>query len=54
MRALAPIWHERTGEDRLLVRQVSTRGGVLAATLFDDRVEVFGRARTFLSGELWA
>jgi len=54
MCALAPIWHERTGESRLLVRQVSTRGGVLAATLFDDRVEVFGRARTFLSGELWA
>ena len=33
MCALAPIWHERTGEDRLLARQVSTRGGVLAAPL---------------------
>ena len=54
MCALAPIWHERTGEDRLLARQLSTRGGVMAATLFDDHVEVIGRARTFLSGELWA
>jgi predicted PhzF superfamily epimerase YddE/YHI9 len=52
--ALAPIWHERTGEDQLLARQVSTRGGVLAASLFEDHVEVLGRARTFLSGELWA
>jgi predicted PhzF superfamily epimerase YddE/YHI9 len=54
MCALAPIWHERFGEDRLLARQLSTRGGVMAASLFDDRVEVLGRARTFLSGELWA
>jgi predicted PhzF superfamily epimerase YddE/YHI9 len=54
MCAVAPIWHARTGEERLLARQVSTRGGVLAAALFDDRVEVMGRARTFLSGTLWA
>ena len=52
--ALAPIWHARTGEEHLLARQVSTRGGVLAASLFDDHVEVLGTARTFLSGELWA
>jgi len=52
--ALAPIWHERTGEHRLLVRQLSRRGGVLAATLYEDHVEVLGRARTFLSGDLWA
>ena len=51
--ALAPIWHSRSGDERLLVRQVSTRGGVLAAALHDDRVEVQGRARTFLSGALW-
>jgi predicted PhzF superfamily epimerase YddE/YHI9 len=53
MCALAPIWHERTGEDRLLARQVSTRGGVMAGALHDDYVEVLGRARTFLSGDLW-
>jgi len=53
MCALAPIWHERTGEERLLARQVSTRGGVLAAALHDDHVEVIGQARTFLSGDLW-
>lgn len=53
MCALAPIWHKRSGEERLLVRQISTRGGVLAAALYDDRVEVRGRARTFLSGSLW-
>lgn len=54
MCALAPIWHERTGERRLLARQVSPRGGVMAAALHDDRVDVTGRARTFLSGQLWA
>jgi predicted PhzF superfamily epimerase YddE/YHI9 len=53
MCALAPIWHERSGEERLLCRQISTRGGVLAAALYDDHVEVMGRARTFLSGSLW-
>jgi predicted PhzF superfamily epimerase YddE/YHI9 len=52
--ALAPIWHDRTGESQLLVRQVSTRGGVLAASLLDDHVDVLGYAKTFLSGELWA
>jgi predicted PhzF superfamily epimerase YddE/YHI9 len=54
MCALAPIWQERTGDDRLLARQVSARGGVLAARVFDDHVEVIGRAKTFLSGQLWA
>lgn len=54
MCALAPIWHERTGEAQLLVRQVSTRGGVMAAALHDDHVEVMGRARTFFAGDLWA
>lgn len=54
MCALAPIWRERTGDDRLLARQVSPRGGVLAAAVFDDHVEVIGRAKTFLSGQLWA
>jgi len=39
---------------RLLVRQVSPRGGVLLAALQDDHVEVVGRARTYLSGDLWA
>jgi predicted PhzF superfamily epimerase YddE/YHI9 len=53
MCAVAPIWYERTGERELLARQVSTRGGVMASHLFEDRVEVTGRARTFLSGELW-
>jgi len=52
--ALAPIWKARTGEDQLLVRQVSRRGGVMAAALFEDHVEVIGRARTFMSGDLWA
>jgi hypothetical protein len=26
----------------------------MGAALFDDHVEVTGRARTFLSGDLWA
>ncbi len=52
MCALAPVWHERTGEGRFLARQASPRGGVLAASLEDDHVQVIGRARTFLSGLL--
>lgn len=54
MCALAPIWHERTGERRLLARQVSARGGIMASALHEDHVDVTGRARTFLSGQLWA
>lgn len=54
MCSLAPIWRERTGDDHLLARQVSPRGGVLAAAVFEDHVEVSGRAKTFLSGRLWA
>lgn len=54
MCALAPVWFERTGQRRFLARQCSARGGVLAAALEDDHVEVTGRARTFLSGLLRA
>lgn len=52
--ALAPIWEQRTGARTLVARQLSPRGGVMTSTLLDDHVDVAGRTRTFLSGQLWA
>ncbi len=54
MCAVAPWWVEKTGSPTVVVRQASTRGGLLYARLFERNVEVAGYARTFLSGELRA
>jgi predicted PhzF superfamily epimerase YddE/YHI9 len=50
--AVAPWWMERAGAPTLTVRQVSARGGVMHARLFERNVEVAGRARTFFQGEV--
>lgn len=50
--AVAPWWMEQTGSPTLSVHQASARGGVMHARLFERNVEVAGRARTFLSGEV--
>jgi predicted PhzF superfamily epimerase YddE/YHI9 len=52
MCALAPWWADRTGSPVVSVRQVSARGGVMHARLFERNVEIAGHARTFFSGEL--
>lgn len=52
MCALAPWWAQSTGAPTLSVHQASARGGVMHARLFERRVEVAGRARTFFGGDL--
>ncbi len=50
--AVAPWWMERVGAPTVTVRQVSARGGVMHARLFERTVEVAGLARTFFHGEV--
>ncbi|GAA3555138.1 PhzF family phenazine biosynthesis protein [Amycolatopsis ultiminotia] len=49
---LAPYWSRKLGKTDLAGTQVSKRGGVVGATVNDDRVLLRGRAVTILSGEL--
>ena len=50
--AVAPWWVEKVGSPTVMVRQASSRGGVMYARLFEKNVEVAGLARTFFSGEI--
>jgi len=52
--AIAPWWMEKVGSPTVLVRQASSRGGVMYARLFESNVEVAGLARTFFGGDLRA
>ena len=52
MCALAPWFSSTTGSPTLSVRQASTRGGLMHARLFERNVEVAGKTRTFMAGEL--
>lgn len=49
---LTPYWSRRLGKDELIGRQVSRRGGTVYCHLRDDRVELGGRACTFLQGDI--
>jgi predicted PhzF superfamily epimerase YddE/YHI9 len=52
--AVSPWWVAQTGSPTVVVRQASTRGGVMFARLFEKNVEVAGYARTFFGGDLRA
>lgn len=54
MCAVAPWWADLTGAPTLSVRQVSSRGGMMHARLFEKNVEVAGLTRTFFGGDLRA
>lgn len=51
---LIPYWSDRLKKGEMLARQVSTRGGTLRCRLMGDtgRVEIAGKAQTFLSGTI--
>jgi len=49
---LTPYWAERLGKTELRARQVSKRGGELLCRLREDRVELSGRARTYMQGNI--
>jgi PhzF family phenazine biosynthesis protein len=50
--ALAPFWASRLRKDSLTAYQASGRGGVVQASLREDRVLLAGRAVTVVRGEL--
>jgi len=49
---LIPYWSARLGKPRLHARQVSARGGELTCQDAGERVEIGGRAVTYLVGEI--
>jgi len=49
---LIPYWAGRLGKEKLTARQLSARGGALFCGLRGDTVEIGGRARHYLRGEL--
>ncbi len=49
---LIPYWAERLGKDELHARQVSKRGGELFCRLLGDRVEIAGKGKTYLRGQI--
>ena len=49
---LAPYWAGKLGKTTLSARQVSKRGGSLICEVKTDRVELYGRAVTFMEAEI--
>jgi PhzF family phenazine biosynthesis protein len=49
---LAPYWAARLGKTQFLAHQLSKRRGVLSVHLLGDRVEIAGRAVTYMTGTI--
>ncbi len=49
---LTPYWAERLGRRELVGRQLSRRGGEVYCRLLDGRVEIAGKAVTYLRGSI--
>jgi PhzF family phenazine biosynthesis protein len=49
---LVPYWATRLGKNRLVARQVSSRGGDLFCDMRGDRVNIAGNAVDYLRGEI--
>jgi len=49
---LIPFWSKKLGKTNLTARQVSTRGGNLCCKYLGNRVEIGGKAVTYLVGEI--
>ena len=50
---LLPLWSKITGKTKMTARQLSKRGGHLVCELQGDRCLIGGKARLFLSGEIF-
>lgn len=50
---LTPYWSDRLGKNELEARQISKRGGTVYCKQKADRVELGGKAKTYLKGEIW-
>jgi PhzF family phenazine biosynthesis protein len=51
--ALVPFWSGKTGRNEFMSHQVSKREGILKVAMAGDRVEISGKAKTILRGELY-
>ncbi len=49
---MIPYWHKKLGKTEMTARQLSKRKGFLHCKYLDDRVEIGGKAQTYLSGEI--
>jgi len=49
---LIPYWAERLEKSELTARQISSRGGYLKCTLRENRVEIAGQVRLYLTGQI--
>ena len=49
---LMPYWSARLGSNRLVARQISTRGGILYCELDGDRVKIAGHTVEVMAGML--
>ena len=49
---LIPYWAERLGKSKMVARQLSDRGGTLYCELKGDRVQIGGKALTYLEGTI--
>ena len=50
---LTPFWAKRLKKDKLIAKQLSTRGGQLSCEIKSDRVLIGGHCHTYLKGELF-
>jgi len=49
---MIPYWAKRLGKTKMVAKQLSTRGGTLYCELKGDRVEIGGKAVTYLEGTI--
>jgi PhzF family phenazine biosynthesis protein len=50
---LTSFWAKELGKKELIARQVSKRGGTLYCKYLGDRTDVGGKAKTYLTGEIY-
>jgi len=51
--SLTPFWSARLGKNKMIAHQLSKRGGQLICELNNDRSLIGGKARLFLTGEIY-
>jgi predicted PhzF superfamily epimerase YddE/YHI9 len=49
---LIPYWSGVLGKNELTAKQVSSRGGILHCNNLGERVEIGGKAVTYMIGEI--
>lgn len=49
---LIPYWAKQLDKSEMLAKQISKRGGVLHCKFLNNRVEIGGKALTYLTGEI--